>query len=159
MNHLLVKYIYREGKLADPSFTHLTYGDTDKANQLIKAQPGSYVFFHTSYDGKPYITAYFYVERVLTKEKNQTEISLLPTGACEDSVVIFGSRMKSKILTIPLLFDEKVLKHLPSLDIDTSDYSQGSRSWLATLSSPTRQHRPLRDGEVEWLLEKCRFRG
>lgn len=162
MGNLLIKYIYREDNHVDPNFTYLTYGDSDKTKVgLIQncVEPGSYVFFHTSYNNKAYITAYFYVERVLTKERHQPEIHCLRTDSSVDEVVILGSRERSKILTYPLPFDKNAVDNLESLNIDWSKVENGEQTELQTISNSTRMHRQLRDQEVQWLLNVCRNRG
>lgn len=119
MKNLLVKYIFREDNHVDPNFTYLTYGDSgNKAIQISKTVvPGSYVFFHTSYNGKAYITAYFFVERILNKDDSQAEIAALKTDSKVDEIIILGSREKSKILTYPLPFDRNLAKKITSLKI------------------------------------------
>lgn len=160
MKNLLVKYILREDNHVDPNFTYLTYGDSgNKAIQIQKTiKPGSYVFFHTSYNGKAYITAYFYVERVLNKDDNPAEIAALITDSKVDEVIILGSRERSKILTYPLPFDQSLAEELTSLKIGEDKFT-GNLSELQTISNSTRTHRRLSNPDVELLLEKCINRG
>jgi hypothetical protein len=156
MGNLLIKYIFREDNHVDPNFTYLTYGDSGSRGSQISStiSPGSYVFFHTSYNGKGYITAYFYVERVLTKEENDAEIASLLTDSKVDDVVILGSRERSKILTYPLPFDRNLAVELTSLGIESARFDNG-QSELQTISNATRTHRELSDVDVEILLNKC----
>lgn len=160
MKNLLVKYILREDNHVDPNFTYLTYGDSGKkATQILKiVEPGSYVFFHTSYNGKAYITAYFYVERVLNKNDNPAEIAMLITDSREDEVIILGSRERSKILTYPLPFNQTLAEKLTSLKIGEEKFI-GNLSELQAISNSTRSHRKLSRTDVELLLEKCLNRG
>jgi hypothetical protein len=160
MNNLLVKYILREDNHVDPNFTYLTYGDSgNKGIQIQKTvKPGSYVFFHTSYNGKAYITAYFYIERILNKNDNPAEIAALKTDSKADEVIILGSRERSKILTYPLPFDQALAEQLTSLKISEVKFT-GNRSELQTISNSTRSHRRLSNVDVELLLGKCLNRG
>lgn len=160
MKNLLIKYILREDNHVDPNFTYLTYGDSgNRAIQIQKTiKPGSFVFFHTSYNGKAYITAYFYVERVLKKDDNPAEIAALNTDSKVDEVIILGSRERSKILTYPLPFDQTLAEQLTSLKIGEEKFT-GNLSELQTISNSTRSHRILSNTDVELLLEKCLNRG
>ncbi|MEZ2661481.1 hypothetical protein [Aneurinibacillus aneurinilyticus] len=162
MDHLLIKYILREDNHVDPNFTYLTYGDsnTRKVTQIKNTlQCGSYVFFHTSYNQQEYITAYFYVEKILTKDEHSSEINSLNTDSKVDDIVIIGSRERSKILTYPLPFDKNVIENLKSLDIDWGKVKRGEQSELKTISDSTRSHRKLTEAEKEWLINKCHNRG
>lgn len=160
MRNLLVKYILREDGHIDPNFTYLTYGDSgNKGKQILNnVEPGSYVFFHTSYNGKGYITAYFYVEHVLTQDKNNSQISALITDSKIDDVVIIGSRDRSKILTYPLPFDQNLVEQLPSLDIKVERF-KSEQTELKIISDATRTHRVLSGKDLEVLLSKCLNRG
>ncbi|OMF45405.1 hypothetical protein [Paenibacillus amylolyticus] len=164
MGNLLIKYIQPEkiNDRVDPNFTFLTYGDSDnkKVHSVMKhIRPGSYVFFHTSYNKQAYITAYFIVEKVLTKKENATEIACIHTDSSDDEVVILGSREHSKILTFPLPFDKRVVDNLPSLNIDWGHVISERQSELKTISDPTRAHRELSAAEVDWLVGECEYRG
>ncbi|WP_258297706.1 hypothetical protein [Paenibacillus peoriae] len=164
MGSLLIKYKQpKEIKNhVDPNFTFLTYGDSDSTKiQTIKRSisAGSHVFFHTSYKDQAFITAYYYVERVLTKVENANELDCLRTDSRHDEIVILGSRERSKILTFPLPFDKRVVDNLPSLNIDWSHVTSGRQSELKTISDPTRAHRELSAAEVDWLLGECKYRG
>ncbi|WP_080848630.1 hypothetical protein [Cytobacillus gottheilii] len=156
MANLLIKYISREDNHVDPNFTYLTYGDSGtRGSQIINSVlPSSYVFFHTSFNGKGYITAYFYVERILTRGENGAEIASLVTDSKVDDVVILGSRERSKILTYPLPFERGLAVELTSLGIDSTRFDSG-QSELQTISNATRTHRELSAVDVELLLNKC----
>jgi hypothetical protein len=160
MNHLLIKYIFREDNHVDPNFTYLTYGDSgNKGTQIQKTLiPGSYVFFHTSFEGKAYITGYFYVEKILSKDEHPVEIATLSTHSKYDDVIILGNRERSKILSYPLRFDKELALQLKSLKM-AEDRFKDNTSELATISSATRSHRGLSDQDVERLLAKCMYRG
>ena len=80
VNNLLIEYT--SIKDHGPNFSYLTYGDSAdiKVAQLLKLTVGSYVFFQTSMkdeDGKMkrYITAYYYIFKILVVGKDDGEIS------------------------------------------------------------------------------------
>jgi transcriptional regulator with XRE-family HTH domain len=154
--HALIKYVYREDHV-DPNFTKLIYGDMGKRASRLKniVVPRSYVFFHTSIGDKEYITGYFYIETI---ETDQDKISKLDVAASCDEFVIFGSREKSKILSVPLLFDKALALSLLSLNIAEEDFNDG-RSELSVIASKTREHRKLSNTDVKILLNKCEHRG
>lgn len=156
MGNLLVKYIFREDNHVDPNFTYLTYGDSgNRGVQIMNTiSSGDYMFFHTSFNGKAYITAYYYVEKVLNRDENEAEITCLKTDSRVDDVVILGSRERSKILTYPLPFERQLAEELISLGIDSSRFNTG-QSELQTISNSTRTHRDLSNTDVELLLRKC----
>jgi hypothetical protein len=161
MKHLLIKYISRKDNHVDPNFTYLTYGDSGKRGVQIKKAltPGSFVFFHTSFEDKEYITAFFYVEKILTKDENHVEIDCLKSDSRTDEVIILGNRDRSKILTCPLAFDKQVVENLKSLNINWAKVEAGEQSALKTISDSTRTHRELTHSEIEWLLSECIHRG
>ncbi|MBW7453309.1 hypothetical protein ACFOLF_06200 [Paenibacillus sepulcri] len=163
MKHLLIKYVQPEdiNNHVDPNFTYLTYGDSGSRGAILrnKIEIGSYIFFHTSYNQKEYLTAYFYVEKLLTKEKNQAEIANLIADSKNDDVVIIGNREHSKILSYPLPFDKRIVIKLKSLNIDFGKVERGEQSELKTISDSTRTHRELSEEEVDWLISECSNRG
>lgn len=163
MSNMLIKYIQPKeiNDHVDPNFTYLTYGDSDRRGSMIrnKLVPGSYVFFHTSYNQQEYITAYFYIEKILTREKNKAQIDSLNTASIKDDTVVLGSRDRSKVLTYPLPFDKRVVDNLKSLNIDWGKVESGKQSELKTVSDSTRTHRELTIEEVDWLINECALRG
>ncbi|MEH7226661.1 hypothetical protein V7112_22925 [Bacillus sp. JJ1566] len=160
MKNLLIKYIFRGDNHVDPNFTFLTYGDSgSRASQISNTvESGSYVFFHTSFDRKAYITAYFYVERILNKNDNPAEIATLNTDSKADDVIILGSRERSKILTFPLPFDRTLAEQLTSLKIG-EDRFKGNLTELQVISNSTRSHRRLSNTDTDFLLKQCLNRG
>ena len=166
MEHLLITYssdCAKNGHI-DPNFTKLIYGDSKHEGNVIKnhLQPGSYVFYNTNINGSRYITAYFYVEKILNENDNKAEIDALNCSANEDEVVIIGSRLFSKILTLPLKLDKQLLVDLKSFKID-NDYFQDKASngykELQAISHKTYNNKLLSDGDKDLLLEKCKNRG
>jgi hypothetical protein len=93
----------KEGHV-DPNLTQLVYGDSNQHGNILKKhlKPGSYLFFNTRIGNNRYITAYFYVEKLLEQEKGSDEIKGLHCSAQFDEVIVIGSRTFSKILTAPL---------------------------------------------------------
>ncbi|MCK4789159.1 MAG: hypothetical protein KAV87_35785, partial [Desulfobacteraceae bacterium] len=68
--NLLIPYVFLPGH-NDPSFDEFTYGDVKSRGRKLKNElnRGDFVFFHTSRNGKKYITAYFVTDRVLDTNK------------------------------------------------------------------------------------------
>lgn len=166
MEHLLITYssdCAKNGHI-DPNFTQLIYGDSSIEGNVIKKhlEPGSYVFFNTNINGERYITAYFYAERILNINDNKVEIDALSCSAKEDEVVIIGSRLFSKILTIPLKLDKELLMDLKSFNIDNNyfiDKKVAGYSELQAISHKTYNNKLLSDEDKDLLLEKCKNRG
>lgn len=57
----------RHGDHPDPLFEEYTYGDGDKYGNMIRnnVELGSHIFFHTTIGNQRYITAHYYVSRVM----------------------------------------------------------------------------------------------
>lgn len=166
MKHLLVVYssdCAKNGHV-DPDFTSLVYGDSNGNGKIIlnNLQAGSYVFFHTNIGGEKYITAYFYVEKILDKVNNKFEIEGLKSDAKSDDVIIMGSRVHSKILTIPLKLDRALLLELESFNLDESYFNEkinNGYSELEAISHKTFNFKLLSEKDKENLFEKCLNRG
>ncbi|HCR70056.1 MAG TPA: hypothetical protein DIW23_01310 [Anaerolineae bacterium] len=158
--NLLIPYI----KLTppDPTLSEFTYGDVNKRAQKLKndLKPGDYVFFHTSWGGKKYITAYFVVHSVLDtkiacedksiskKYKNPHILDYLEKGSqFDEDAILFGDPIKSRVLDKPLLFDKELAKKL-SLDIEFSDKFSDAQ----IIGSAARQWRQITDKDVDILL-------
>ena len=54
---------------------------------------------------------------MLYKSKHNHEIDALGCSASEDKVIIVGSRTFSKVLTIPLVLDRKMIGKIKSLGL------------------------------------------
>ncbi|MDD3888720.1 MAG: helix-turn-helix domain-containing protein [Syntrophomonadaceae bacterium] len=157
---VLIRYVPLD-KHVDPNFTYLNYGDSNKEAARLRnigVSNGSHAFFHTSIGGNEYITGYYFVDRILEKGVDDAEISKLTCSAKDDSLIIIGNREKSKILTLPLLFDRKLALELKSLII-TADRFDKSSSDLKVISDATREHRELSQIDVDILLRYCMYRG
>jgi hypothetical protein len=166
MEHLLVTYssdCAKNGHV-DPNFTQMVYGDSKTEGNVIKSHlaPGSYVFFNTNVNGERYITAYFYVEKILNQIENKMEIDALNCSAKEDEVVVIGSRLYSKILTLPLKLDKQLLIELKSFGIDNQYFidkmAQGYNE-LQAIAHKTYNNKLLSDMDKNLLLQKCKDRG
>jgi len=160
VNNLLIEYT--SIKDHGPNFSYLTYGDSAdiKVAQLLKLTVGSYVFFQTSMkdeDGKMkrYITAYYYIFKILVVGKDDGEISKFKyLDNNTDRVIIIGDENKSKILASPLKFDKELTLELHCLHF-TPEYFQKKKSNLLTISKETHSHRYLDTKSVDLLRGKC----
>ncbi|WP_042274407.1 hypothetical protein [Faecalimicrobium dakarense] len=160
MKHLLINYSFdcSEKGHIDPDFTHLVYGDSKLKGKSIlnHANPGSYAFFNTTINGIRYITAYFYIDKILSIGKDDIEISNLKCSAREDEVIILGNRYNSKILTHPLPLNKELFISLDKFK--DNEFKEG-KSELSTIASSTRSVVHLDEGDKNLLLEKCKNRG
>lgn len=160
VKNLLIGYISIKDYVV-PNFDYLTYGDSDdiKVAQLLKLTVGSYVFFQTSKrddDGKVkrYITAYYYIGKILVVGKDDEEIGKFEhLNDNTDKVIIVGDKNKSKILTSPLMFDKELDLELHCLHF-TPEYFQKTNN-NHSISNKTQSHRCLDTNSVNWLREKC----
>ena len=162
MKHILVTYSAEcaaKGHI-DPNFTQLVYGNSDKnGNVLINnLEPGSYIFFNARIGNQRYITAYFYVEKILIKGKDDVEIAGLTCDAKSDEVIVIGSRTFSKILTTPLVFDKALMMQLPSYHA-TDSYFKSKNTELIAIRDKTLNPTRLTEEEKKLLLELCSNRG
>ncbi|RME71443.1 MAG: DUF91 domain-containing protein [Chloroflexi bacterium] len=163
--HLLIPYIHLNPP--DPLFDEFTYGDRGARGKKLKSQvnKGDYIFFHTSRNGKRYITAYYVVDRVLyvseaaeddnicLKYKNHHIHDYLrkKAPATGDDVIVFGDPITSYILERPLLFDKNLVNKL-SLKINFLPNLTQNQS----IASATRAWRELTDEDVEQLKESIK---
>ena len=165
--NLLVPYV-RLYDHPDPLLNEFTYGDStkDRARKLTKLKENDHVFFHTSINGRKYITAYYVVDRVLTtseaaqdkniaaKYQNPHILEFLSGKRTDnnDDVVLFGDPITSRILRKPLLFDKTLTEQL-SLNIKFPN----GRTETQIIGSATRSWRELKDKDVEVLKEAIRL--
>jgi len=161
--NLLIPYVHLYNH-PDPLFEEFTYGDGGTRARKLKKdlKKGDYVFFHTSINGKKYITAYYVVERVLdtveaAKDRNITSkyknphLKDLKSGKIppnEDNVILFGDPITSRILKRPLLFNKSLAETL-SLGIKFPK----EKTETQTIGSATRAWRRLKDTDVKILLD------
>jgi len=148
----------------DPNFTQLVYGCGGQGAMQIKEclEPGSYIFFNARIGGKRYITAYFYVEKILMKGKNDMEISALNCSAKDDDIIIIGSRCFSKVLTIPLLLDKGLLMKLKHCKFDEEGPKNRSMAGFGEtkgISEAAASPILIGEDEKEMLIYLCRNRG
>jgi hypothetical protein len=165
--HLLITYsaecAERKGHV-DPNFTQLVYGNSGRNGDFIKKhiQPGSYIFFNARIGDKRYITAYFYVEKILIKGVNDCEINALNCDAKDDEVIIIGSRAFSKILTIPLVLDKALIMKLKHCNADEEFFRRKEAcgfSELKAISDATLNPRLITEEEKEMLIDLCKDKG
>lgn len=162
MKHMLVTYsaeCAQDGHV-DPNFTQLVYGNSGKNGESLKKhlREGSYLFFNARIGSKRYITAYFYIEKILIKNKNDIEISNLNCDAKDDTVVFIGSRQFSKILTIPLELNKSLLLKLNSYEA-TEEYFVSKSSELVAIKDKTLNPTVITEEEKEFLIGLCKDRG
>lgn len=166
MKHLLITYVDPGaiGNHVDPDFKNLVYGDSGDRGYILlnNLQKGSYVFFNTTISDKRYITGYFCVDKILMKNRDDSEILKLESDAKQDEIIIIGSRDKSKVLTRPVLFDRNVIMSLPALKADKNYFDEKFKnnfSELSAINSKTRTHRKLKDFDRDILLKICEHKG
>lgn len=165
MSHMLITYSKdcADTGHVDPNFTHLVYGDSNNRGTILlnNLQRSSYVFFNTTIDCKRYITAYFYVEKILVKGIDDVEINNLNELGCaaaSDEVIIVGNRNKSKVLTLPLLLDKDLLLKLNSFNVN-ENYFSSKKSELQAISYKTYNPTKLTEEEKDKLESLCKNRG
>lgn len=162
MEHLLITYsaeCAQKGHI-DPNFTQLIYGNSNKNGDIIKnrIKPGAIIFFNARIGDNRYITAYFYVEKVLIKGVHDSEIDGLTCDAKTDEIIVIGNRNNSKVLTAPLLFDKKLLKQLTSYEA-TEEYFNSKSSELEAIKDKTLNPKIITEVEKELLIKLCKNRG
>ena len=165
--NLLIPYIPIANHI-DPDFSEYSYGDNgSRARKLLNAlSPADYVFFHTTVNGKKYITAYYVVDRVLetkkacknkaivTKYKNphiSEGLAGKRPAAGDDDAVLFGDPILSYVFPRPLPFDKELAQKL-SLEIKFKP----KHSEAQVIGSATRSWRELTANDVSILLEEIK---
>ncbi|MFT8311207.1 MAG: hypothetical protein ABF629_08580 [Sporolactobacillus sp.] len=164
--HIIITYSSEKAQTGhvDPNFTKLVYGDSNQHGNILKKHltPGSYLFFNTRIGNSRYITSYFYVEKLLEKEKDFDEIKGLHCSAESDEVIVIGSRNFSKVLTSPLIFDQALLQKITSYGAD-EDYfvakAANGDSELKAIKDKTLTPKLITDEEMKLLLHLCENRG
>lgn len=164
--HIIITYSSEKAQTGhvDPNFTQLVYGDSNQHGNILKnhLKPGSYLFFNTRIGNNRYITAYFYVEKLLEKAKDFDEIQGLHCSAESDEVIVIGSRTFSKILTAPLIFDRTLLQKITSYGADEDYFAAKSASGdseLKAIKDKTLTPKVITDEEMKMLLHLCENRG
>ncbi|MFJ7678277.1 hypothetical protein ACIQXQ_09450 [Peribacillus sp. NPDC097198] len=164
--HMIVTYSAEKAKEGhvDPNFTQIVYGNSNKNGNSIRnnLDIGSFIFFNARIDNKRYITAYFYVEKILIKGENDQEIDSLNCSAKEDEVIIIGSRLHSKVLTIPLVLNKDLMEKITSYNAD-SDYFESKKlagiGELEAIKDKTLNPKVITEEEKEMLIKLCKNRG
>lgn len=148
----------------DPILEEFTYGDVRSRAKKLKndLKKGDYVFFHTTINGKKYITAYYVVDRVLdTSEaaKNRNIVSKYRNPHLKEylqgerregeDVIIFGDPILSRKLERPLLFDKNLAEKLSLSILFKKGFTE-----TQCIGSATRQWRELNEKDVKLLLEE-----
>lgn len=146
----------------DPLLKEFTYGDVGQRGRTLKSlSQGDYIFFHTTINGKKFITAYYIVERtiqtkeaikdkrILAKYKNPHLLEALKEDISDYDVIVFGDPILSKALERVLPFNKDLAKKL-SLNIKFSP----DKTETQIIGSATRNWRKLTDNDVEVLLKE-----
>lgn len=169
--HMLCRYVDLEDHL-DPRFDELTYGECGHFSSTVRKyiKPGSHYFFHKTINGQRYITAHYFVTRVMegydarhdpeiiTEYKN---VHLHPPYACDNEIkgessdiIIFGDKDKSLgELKTRLLFDRELAEKLEfatgnKIEFDKIDRRGKIRTDAECLCSATRTPRVLTDKDA-----------
>ena len=166
MKHYIITYSAERAAKGhiDPNFTQIIYGNSGNFGTTLKnnIEPGSYIFFNARIGDKRYITAYFYVEKILEKDKHESEISALTCCAREDDVVFIGSRYFSKILTVPLELNKALMIDIESYNADEAYFESKIKSGcseLEAIKDKTLHPHIIAENEKELLLELCMDKG
>lgn len=176
--NLLISYLTPEDfftKLGrqheDPMISEFTYGNKGFKADMIrkKLRPNSYVFFHTNLGGHRYITAYYYVEKIMEGKEARKDIDIsinfhnphIKELHRKDDIIIFGDKKKSKDLrSNPLLFNRDIaiklkLNNKP-IQFDIVDVNGKLLTDNACIGSATRMIRELSDKDVTFLINKIK---
>lgn len=164
--HLVVTYSAEKAQTGhvDPNFTDLVYGDSGEKSIIMERnlEDGSFVFFNARIANKRYITAYYYVEKILKKGEHDNEIAAINASAKEDRLIIVGSRNFSKILTVPLPLDRELMEELRSFGADKDYFDEKLEkgySELVAIKDKTLNHKLITEEEKEFLVGLCENRG
>lgn len=165
--HWLIPYVYLRHH-HDPKFDEFTYGDSGLRAAKLKESEGQYLFFHTTKDGKKYITAYYVVDRVLDTFKACENANIVrkyksphilehkkgqrPSGPDDPDAIAFGDPITSYVLDKPLPFTREVAERL-TLGSKAIGF-HNNRTEAQVIASATRNWRTLTDQDVEVLLEE-----
>jgi hypothetical protein len=164
--HIIITYSAERANAGhvDPNFTQLVYGNSGRNGKIIEknSNVGSYIFFNARIGNKRYITAYFYIEKILLKGKHDQEIASLNCSAKDDEVIVIGSRLFSKVLTIPLDFDRELIEKIKSYNAN-HDYFENKKldkiGELEAIKDKTLNPKIITEEEKELLIELCKYKG
>lgn len=160
MTHYIIPYVdpNRNDGEEDPMFNEFTYGDKGERGKklLERVKHGDYLFFHTSKNGKRYITAFYKVDRVLPIE--EARASKLISGRYENphllsqevrpgEAIVFGNPLGSLELVTPLELSLELLS-----DLGFPHNPAPSQSVYQYLTSAFRSWRELSDSQAEQLV-------
>lgn len=175
----------RHGDHPDPLFEEYTYGDSGKYGNMIRKniESGSNIFFHTTIGGQRYITAHYYVSRVMEgyEARHNDEIRTkfnnihihpenypdwwydydvdLEKEDDENDVVVFGYPRKSLgKLTNPIKFDrdfgEKLEFENTQIKFEIINKNGRVMNDAECISSCTRVPRYLTKNDVKFLINE-----
>lgn len=145
----------------DPMLNEFTYGESsNNATNLLKVSKGEYLFFHKTIHEKRYITAYYYVEKVMLVNVAQQDSliknkfnnphlkkndSLLTNNEC----IAFGNPIFSRKLDVPLEITPELLSKLSK-----PANLNPNQPPLAAISSALRTWKQLDSNDIAFLLDK-----
>ncbi|MGR9594404.1 hypothetical protein [Bacillus thuringiensis] len=166
LKHMLITYSVEKADSGhvDPNFTKLVYGNSKRNGEIIRKHisPGSFLFFNARIGDKRYITSYFYVEKILIKGTHDNEIAGLGCDAEEDQIIIVGSRTFSKVLTIPIVLDKKLIGKIKSIGADAKYFKEKGKAKIGELEAikdKTLNPNIITEEEKEFLIGLCKNRG
>ena len=166
MKHYIITYSAARAAKGhiDPNFTQIVYGNNKNFGVTLKnnIEPGSYIFFNARIGNKRYITAYFYIEKVLEKGKHDFEIDTLTCSAKDDDVIFIGNRSFSKILTTPLVLDKSLMAAIESFGAADAYFKMKESSGcseLEAIKDKTLHPHIITEEEKEMLIGLCKDKG
>lgn len=120
------------------------------------------MFFNARIGVERYITAYFYIEKVLLKKANGNEIEALSCSVKDDEVILIGSRTFSKVLTIPLVFDRELIGKIKSYEADDNYFNakiSAGCTELEAIKDKILNPKIITEEEKEMLIAICKNNG
>ena len=144
----------------DPMLNEFTYGvSSNNAANLLNVSKGDYLFFHKTIHEKRYITAYYYVEKVmlvnvaqqdyLIKSKfNNPHLKKNNNILTNNECIAFGNPIFSRKLDVPLEITPELLSKLSK-----PANLNPNQSPLSAISSALRTWKQLDSNDVSFLLD------
>ncbi|MGG3507978.1 endonuclease NucS domain-containing protein [Paenibacillus lautus] len=145
----------------DPMLNEFTYGESsNNTTNLLNVSKGDYLFFHKTIHEKRYITAYYYVEKVMSVKVAQHNsliihkfnnphlkkaTNLLTNNEC----IAFGNPIFSKKLDVPLEITPQLLSKLSKPANLNSNQPP-----LAAISSALRTWKQLNSNDITLLMDE-----
>lgn len=134
----------------DPDFDQFTYGDSKTRAKRIKKNlcPGGYVFFQTTKGGVRYITAYFKILEIITRQEAKNRN--LNSDSRNDDVIIIGKKDESRVGFL-LKFDRSLALKFKSIRFQFDElHSDNERINFHTRAQPY-----ISDEDVRMLIDSA----